>query len=703
VESAVIEITTRNLMSSNQEKEFIPLTESELFVRQSDENVELFDPQRITDALARETNLPSETAHQIALEVKDQIRLSGIRALTAPLIRGLVDAKLLEHGLINEYRLHSRLGVPIYDVDRIIQSVSGDSAVLHGPEGSSLALAEAIKREYAIRNVFSDAVSNAHLVGDLHIENLGEVDRPTTMIGSVDFIKRHGIRLPGGFAGSRPAKRAEVLVLHLVTYTAALQGYFSETLSWDSVNFALAPLLVGLNQREIKQIAQGLLFELSAPAIARGGQPVRCDLHLDCEAPAYLRDLQIVGAGGEKFSSTYSAMEETARDFLKALFEVYLEGDGQGLPFTGPRPILHLTESFIGNPFNRGVLDLVIRASIERGGVTLAFDRPSPNPAATTFTARYGVGADKLQRAGESWQWRAATLSSVAINLPRVGYQAAGDTSKIIGLLTSLLELAAQASLEKRIFLEKLLARGESGALAMLAMRPGQEIFLPLSWTAHVICPVGLAELAQIATGDPIDLSQPAQDFAASVIAHLSVEAERLSVKHKVRFTLAESRDITAPHRLARLDLRFASHASAINPGSESAAEVFYTNSIKLPAQSDVSAFDRVRIESELQGGMIRNAVTDLWLGAALPAPEKLAELISKAFHKTQTTAITFSPEFTVCDVCHTVLRGLLSNCPQCGSMRVDGLAQATNRYGRTSTWPRWKLAELNQRKHEEL
>src|SRR5262245_63710225 len=294
-------------MTSNQERG-IPLTESELFVRQSDENVELFDPQRITDALVRETSLSPETAHKIALEVKEQIGLSGIRALTAPLIRGLVDAKLLEHGLMNEYRLHSRLGVPIYDVDRIIQSVSSETSVLHGPEGSSLALAEAIKREYAIRNVFSDAVSNAHLGGDLHIENLGEVDRPTTMIGSVDFIKRHGVRLPGGFAGSRPAKRAEVLVLHLVTYTAALQGYFSETLAWDSVNFALAPMLVGLNQREIRQIAQGLLFELSSPAIARGGQPVRCELHLDCEAPAYLRDLAVVGAGGEKFSATYGAM-----------------------------------------------------------------------------------------------------------------------------------------------------------------------------------------------------------------------------------------------------------------------------------------------------------------------------------------------------------------------------------------------------------
>ncbi len=694
-------------MSRIQEKGVIPLTESELFVRQSDENVELFDPQRITDALVRETNLASETAHRIAIEVKEQIKISGIRALTAPLIRGLVDAKLLERGLMNEYRLHSRLGVPIYDVDRIIQSVSGEAGASHGPEGSSLALAEAIKREYAIRNVFSEAVSNAHLVGDLHIENLGEVDRPTTMIGSVDFIKRHGVRLPGGFAGSRPAKRAEVLVLHLVTYTAALQGYFSEALAWDSVNFALAPMLVGLNQREIKQIAQGLLFELSSPAIARGGQPVRCDLHLDCEAPAYLRDLQIVGAGGEKFSSTYDAMEETARDFLKALFEVYLEGDGQGLPFTGPRPIVHLTENFIQNPFNRGALDLAIRAATERGGVTLAFDRTTGNPAADSFTARYGVGADRLRRVGESWQWRAATLSSVAINLPRIGYRAAGDpqgASKIFESLTELLELAAQASLEKRIFLEKLLARGESGALAMLAMRPGQEIFLPLSWTAHAICPIGMAELAQIATGEPLDQSQTAQDFAAGVIAHLNAEAERLSVKHKVRFTLAESRDATSPHRLARLDLKFADGAGGgVSPGAADAAEIFYTNSIKLPVKSGVGAFDRIRIESELQGGMIRNAVTDIWLGDSLPATEKIVDLISQTFHRTRASAITFSPDFTVCDVCHMLLRGLLSDCPQCGSMRVAGFAQAANRYSRTSTWPRWKLAELDQRRREEI
>lgn len=690
-------------MESSQDKDQSALIETELLVRQSDEDVMRFDPQRITDALVRETRLAPEIAHQISLEVKDQIQRSGIRALTSALIRELVNAKLLEYGLVVASRAHSRLGVPIYDVDRVIQAASREATGAHGPEGTSLMLAEAIKREYAMIAVFSDTVANAHLAGDLHIENLGEIDRPTTMIGSVDFIKHQGIKLPGGFAGSRPARRAEVLMAHLVKYTAALHGYFSTAIAWDSVNFALAPLLAGYDQREMQQLAQMFLFELSAPAIARGGQPIHCDLHLDWNAPAYLQDLPAVGAGGEKLEAPYHSYSDTARSFLKALFEVYLEGDGQGLPFTGPRLVLHLTNHFIESPGYRGFLDLASRVATERGGLVLAFDRRGENEAAEAFMARYGVASDKLKRATESWQWRAATFSSVAINLPRIGYRAEGDRLKVVELLTKLLELAAQASLEKRVFLEKLLARGEAGSLAMLAMRPDKEPFLPLNWTVHAICPIGLAELVQTVIGEPLDTSTEAQDFAAHVVAHLHTEADRFSAKHKVRFVLAESRDITAPHRLARLDLKnFGANITAFET-VEDAGEAYYTNGAKLPVASRAEAFERFRIEGIIQAGTIFNATSDVWLGSSLPPHDRLAVLVSRAFYQTHISALTFSPEFTICLVCYVASRGLLDVCPKCGSNRIDGLAQATNRYTHTSTWLRWKLAELRRRQREEI
>jgi ribonucleoside-triphosphate reductase (formate) len=521
--------------------------------------------------------------------------------------------------------------------------------------------------------------------------------------------------LPGGFAGSRPARRPEVLAAHLVKHTAALHGYFSEALAWDSVNFAIAPLLAGLNQREMKQIAQVLLFELSAPAIARAGQLVHCDLHLDWDCPAYLQDAPTVGAGGEKQPTTYGQHVALARDFLRAFFEVYLEGDGQGLPFTGPRPVLHVTEELLTNPGQRGVLELVLHAALERGGVLLVFDRPWPTSAepdvakaelaAHAFTSRYGVSASKLQRAPESWQWRAALFSSVALNLPRLAHRAEQAEPRVFALLTELLELAAQASLEKRVFLEKLLARGEAGALAMLAMRHDKEQFLPISWTAHALSPIGLAELTQAVTGKALGADPASVNFATRVVAHLHDEAERLSVKHKVRFLVAESHDLSAAHRFARLDLRQFSgdlfNGTAL--GAVHEEEVFYTSGLKLPVGHRLNLLERLKLEGLLQAGHAWDASSELWLGEHAPTLERLVTLLTLIFHQTKLPALAIAPEFAICLACFTVARGNLSACPHCGSTRVDRLAQATNRYGYVSTWPRWKRAKLQRRRRDEI
>jgi anaerobic ribonucleoside-triphosphate reductase len=677
------------------------LTETDLLFRRADEELVGFDAQQIAESLVREAHLTPEIAQQISIEVRDQVLRAGIRGLNSTLIRGMVDSKLIEYGLIAALRAHTRLGVPAFDVDRVIQSAT-ETATPHGPEGTSLALAEAIKREYAMISVFSENVVEAHLAGDLHLENLGEVDRPTSMTGSVDFIKRQGIKLPGGFAGSRPARRPEVLAAHLVKYTAALHGYFSEPLAWDAVNFAMAPLLTDLGTVELKQLAQAFLFELSAPAIARGGQPVRCDLHLDWEAPGYLAHQTAVGAGGEPCNANYDAYTETARAFLKSLFEVFLEGDGEGLAFSGPRPIFRLTPRAAEDENLQAFLELVGRVAVERGGLVIAFDRSSRDGGAAAFTNRYGLNADKLQRVGESWRWRAATLSSVAINLPRLGYQARGDHVKVFELISGLLELAAQASLEKRVFLEKLIARGESGSLALLAMRPGREPFLPLTWTSHAICPIGLFELVRVVTGEGFDESAAARDFAGRIIAHLASEVRRLSAKHKVHFLLAESRSGAADHRLARLDLKqFGQAAAQLRDGDVEARpqEVSYTNSLKLPLSSDATAIERLTIEGALGSNEVWGATTELFLGKTTPPSARFVDFVLRVLRETTAPSVTFAPEFSICAVCRTVWPGLSSTCPQCASARVDGLAQATTRYSRTSSWPSWKLAELKRRR----
>ncbi len=670
--------------------------EPEVLVRRSDEDMALFDSRRIVEALVREANLDPDLAAHIGLEVREFIQKLGFRSLSSSLIRSLVDVKLLELGLEDAHRAHARLGVPFYDVDRILQGpVAEGGSQACGPDGTSLLLAEAIKREYAILNVFSEQIANAHLVGDIHIHDIGAVDRPYSLISTLDYVKQFGLTLPQGFASSRPARHADVLVAHLVKLSAALQGYFAGPIIWDSINFGLAPFLVGAGDGTIKQVAQMLAFEFSAPAVARGGQAILSDLHVDWNAPSYLNSRPALGPGGEITGKSYGEYANEAEQFLEALLEVYIEGDGSGRAFRTPRVILHLSRGFDERPGCRAVLELAYRLAVERGGLTIAFDRDVEG----AFLRRYGILETNAAEPVENHALRSSQFQTVSLNLPRVGYLAAGDQVKVFEELTRLMETAAQAHLEKRVFLEKLLALGDRGPLAALTSRVGGIPLLRLNWGTHAISLVGLNELCRAVLQLDLNHSDATMDFALKVLTHLKREAGRLSSKHKVRFLLSgESAEVTS-HRLARLDLRFfgqiAAAAACGDPGSDAA---YYTEGVALPARSGGSLTDRIRTEGIFHDFGFRNAASSVCIGESAPPVEDFDRLISEAFFRSSCSGLIFCPEFTSCSSCGATSRGRQKQCATCSSERIDGVAFAGGRYGYTSSWDRGRLAEIKDR-----
>jgi ribonucleoside-triphosphate reductase len=670
--------------------------EPEVLVRRSDEDMVLFDSHRIVEALVRETNVDQDVATHIGLEVREFIQKLGFRALSTSLIRGLVDAKLLELGLEDAHRSHTRLGVPFYDVDRILQNSIGETTSQpYGPDGTSLMLAEAIKREYAILNVFSEATANAHLVGDIHIQAIGAVDRPYSLTSSIDYVKRYGVRLPIGFASSRPARRADVLIAHIVKLSAALHGYLAGPVVWDSVNFGIAPFLTGADHRTIKQLAQVLVYEFSAPGVALGGRVIASDLHLDLEAPSHLKFRPAIGSGGETTDHTYGELEPLARSFLESLLEVYIEGDSLGRAFSTPRLILHLNRNFAQNPEHQYVLELAAELAIARGGVTIVFDRDEDD----IFLRRYGVIGRRVPSTIESHALRSTQFQLVSLNLPRVGYLAAGNHVRVFEELTRLMETAAQAHLEKRVFLEKLLALGDRGPLSALTTRAGDGPLLKLSWASHAICPIGLNELCRAVLKSNFDESDESFDFAAKVLAHLNREADRLSAKHKVRFILsAEVGDITAG-RLARLDRRFfETTADAVVCGDTHTDAVYYTEGVRTGATGSLSVMQRIVTEGSFHRLGLTNATTPVWIGADTPEHSAIVRLVYEAAEHSASTGLVFCPEFTTCSGCGQTSNGLHGSCPSCGSDRVDGIAYAGNRYTRISSWDPGRLAELRDR-----
>ena len=672
-------------------------TDLTLFVRTSDEEIARWDRKRIVDALMRETYVDADTAEAISLDVERQIMASGLTHLTAPLIRELVDAKLMERGLVQARSMHTRLGFPLYDVSQLILHRNKENANLpHGPEASNLILAEGIKKEYALHGVFSPEVGDAHARGDIHLHDLGYVDRPYSSSQTLEFVKKFGISLPNTFSASKPARHAEVLLAHMVRYSAVLQGNFSGTIGWDAVNVFFAPYLESLSDREIEQIAQMLVFEFSQLAVSRGGQAIFTEIGVSWEIPRHLRDVPAIGPGGEFTGRTYGDYENASQRFVRALFEIYSDGDALGSPFFFPKPLLRITEDFFETPGHEEFLLRVCDAAAEKGNPHFLFDRSGTHKALRCCLLDFEGDPGVREDARRPWQMRYASIQNVTLNLPRLGILSGGDDTRLFSLISERMELVAKAHAQKRQFIERLLALGDGGPLALLSMDCEGSAYLRLENATHLIGMVGLNELVQAHRGEQLHENEKALGFGFKVLGHMRKVAAKLGRKHNLRFILEQSPAESTAYRFARLDLKYHSPRSGhLVRGDIARGEIYYTNSTQLNIAAQTAPLDRVRSEGLFHPLIEGNAITSVWLGDSRPSADSLARFVETAFRETSSSQLVFSPEFTVCPACRRTVRGLRQTCPACGSTRVEGVSRVGGYLAHTSRLNRGKIAEL--------
>ena len=675
-------------------------TDITLFVKTSGEDITRWNRQRIVDALIRETNIDVDTAEVISREVEKQIISSGISLLTTPLIRELVDAKLIERGLEQARKMHALLGFPLYDVRELILHQNKENAnVPHGPEGTNLILAEGIKKEYSLYEVFSQDVADAHVLGDFHLHGLGYIDRPYSSFQSLEYIKKFGLNLPHSLTVAKPAKHAEVLLAHMVRYGATLQGHFAGVIGWDAVNFSFAPYLSAMNDKEIRQFAQMLIYEFSQLTSASGGQAMFTDIHLYWDVPEHLRNVPVIGPGGVLNDSTYEDYITDARRFAWAIFEVFKKGDGTGKPFIFPRPLVHITETFFQTPGHEDFLNHTCDVAGDKGNTCFLFDRYGMIKA---YEICFFDNKNKRnqEEAKAPWKTRCSAIQNVTLNLPRLGYKAEGDDNTLFGLIADRMELMAKAHVQKRAFIEKLLAYGDEGPLAVLAMQRDGLPYLRMDHASYLMGVIGLNELVQIHRNRQLHESEEALLFGLKVISYMRDTAEKLGAKNGLHFVLEQTPAESTAYRFARLDLKyFSPKAGHFVRGDIARGEVYYTNSTHLNVSAAVPLMERVRQEGRFHPFIRGGAITHVWLGDVQLSKEELAGFIMAVFKDTESDQVVFSPEFTTCKICGEIFRDRKEKCEFCGSEELEGIARITQYFSRVSGWNKGKLAELRDRK----
>ena len=613
-----------------------------LYIRTSNESLEEWDKERIVNALIRETYIDRRTAEVISNEVEKQVIGLDVSILTSTLIRELVGAKLIELGLEKAHKMHMRLGVPLFDVEQIILHQGENHVVFPlGPELSNLALASRIKREYALINVFSQEVTDAHLSGDIYLEGLEFIDRLYSVGVSPEYIKKFGLNLPEGALKAKPAKHPEALISQIVGFTDILRGHFFYSVEWDAVNTLLSPYTEGLSNAELKQLAQKLVFELSRQSMSLR---VPTLLNLYWQVPDDLAKATVIGS-----SRKAKARQKYYGDYLlesqrvcMAILEVLREGDGEGKIFTLPLPVMHISDGFFKSPGSSDFLGKLAEFILQQGHAALIFERGQIRRVFRAFT----LPGKTLEGPEEHWQTRHAVIQSVVVNLPRFGYIAHRSDLHLFARLTEMMELAAEAHMQKRVFIEKLLATGKEGPLGILMLKPDGKSFLRLEQADFIISLVGLNELVQLHKGHQLHESNEAVTFGLEIIAHMQSMCERLSQRHHISFVLSGFPNQTVSSRLARLDLRYYSPDSGhVVKGDLGNGKVHYTDSIYMNPNATYPLLERIKIEGIFSSYLHGGTISWVPVQGNFSHKKSLVDFILAVFRDTENSQMYFTPD----------------------------------------------------------
>ena len=604
-----------------------------LFVRTSDEQLAGWDRTRIVDALIRETRMERSLAEVIALEVEGQILAANVKTLTAPLVRELVDAKLAEHGLEEYRRRHMRLGVPLYDAERILSAPNqGEHEGIQDPAATDIALAQRVKREYALTQVFSQEVADAHIEGALHLHHLGLVDRLHSCRPSLEYVKTFGVRFPGVSGTPRVPSRPETLVAQVGQFTSALHNHVARTVGWPALNVYLAPFVAGMSADALRPIAQMLLFGFSPAALRRDGDVGHTDIELRWSMPDRLKDLPTIGPGGVHSGASYGALEHAAQQVAWAILEAQKqicidEGRSPGVTVSVP-----VSDVFFSAPGRNEWL------------------RHTAECIAAGVRVQYVLERDsRMEREGaRPWEFYEVALHDVSINLPRAAYTIAQKPSAqpidaFFAQLDRVVDLAAQAHAEKQAFIERLLTFRDLGPLSLLATQHEGRPLLDLNRAVSRVGVVGLNECVQYLTGRPLHESPEAMELAGRITAHLADRCRVAGEDHGLCLQPAQTNDEATAQRFALHDLRtFQNAASAVVKTDSMTHDITYTPGTCLAKDSAVAPAEQARLEGRFHEHVTANAITWVDLRDTDLCPEAIAHFVQKAFYRSRAKRIAF-------------------------------------------------------------
>ncbi|WP_456472237.1 anaerobic ribonucleoside-triphosphate reductase [Methanocaldococcus sp.] len=669
-----------------------------LKVRTSEKEFEPFNKEKIVKALIREAKADEETARKIADEVEKELLKLNIKYLTAPMIRELVNAKLIEYGYEELRHKHTRLGLPIYDITKLIKHGLKENAnMLHNPESIHKWVADEVMKQYALLEMFPKHIADAHIRGDIHLHDLEYAPtRPVCMQHDLRPFFKYGLKVDGTglhTSVSKPAKHPEVAIQHAAKVMMAAQTNMAGGQSIDEFNVWLSPYMRGLSYEKIKQLMQMFIYELNQMYVSRGGQVIFSSINVELEIPDYLKDKPAIVAGEER--GCYGDYEEEALLIVEALVDVMLEGDATGKPFLFPNFIIKLRD----NAFKYDDLMYKIHELSAKFGTPyfVNLTREWQGENVNSMGCRTRLSSDHTGNP-ELDTLRTGNMQWYTINLPRIAYEARGDDERLFEILHERLELLKEALLIKHEAMIERLYKDK--ILPFLTQKFDGDEYYRYEYTTKTFGFVGLNEMLKFHLGEELHESDESLKFGVKVIKYMREYADKLKEETGLRWSITQTPAESTAGRFARLDYKYYRDEtmSVVNGNLDDINSLYYTNSSHVRVNAPITLTEKVLIEEKFHPLCNGGHILHVWNSEAMSDPIVLYDL-TKKIAKRDIGYWAYTKNISACNSCGYISGGLKESCPNCKSNDLARFSRITGYLQNVSNWNRAKQKELEDRR----
>ncbi|MCK5017221.1 MAG: ribonucleoside triphosphate reductase [Candidatus Peribacteraceae bacterium] len=536
-------------------------------------------------------------------------------------------------------------------VDKAIWEVKENANTQYSFAGLQLMLAETAIKEYMLTEIYIDEIKEAYDKGYFHIHDLGMGNICYCMGHDLQQIVDEGFNGVVGKVSAKPPKHLRTAINQVINYLFCNQSENAGAQAINNMDTLLAPYVKadGDDYKEVKQCIQEFIYTMNVPTRV-GMQAPFSNVTFDLKCPEHFKNLN-PRIGGEKVAFTYGECNEEIGMIAKAFFEIMMEGDARGKPFTFPIPTINLHKDFV---WDDDVAKTIFQATAKYGTPNFQNLINSDIDPEDLYSMCCRLSIDKKQLLKNSGgifgsSSKTGAIGVVTINLPRLAFEA--KTKKKLLHMIKLYMSIAKDSLEiKREHIKKNLDRN---------LVPYTKRYIG-HFDNHfsTIGLVGGNEMCMNLINKDLSTKE-GQELMEEVLAFMENMVSQCQEETGNYYNLEQTPAESTCYKLAKNDRK--AHPDIITAGT--VENPYYTNSSHLHVGHKMSIFKMLKVQETFNKYYNGGTIVHVFLGQKVTDWINCMMLVKRIAESTTLAFFTVTPTFSICPI-HGYISGTHKYCP---------------------------------------